>query len=126
MGLTNLKLTVANPKDESRHSTIEFLVDSGAIYSVLDEQILKKLGVEPRSEEEFILADGTVIKRKKGGLVYKYKDEISYAPVIFGKKGDTNLLGATTLESLGFSLDPFRRQLFKLPMILGGLRNQGV
>lgn len=124
MGLTNLKITVANPQNESKQADVEFLIDSGAIYSVLDEKILKGLGVEPRSQEEFILADGSVITRKKGGLVYKHKNEVGFAPVIFGQKGDSNLLGATTLESLGFSLDPFRRQLFKLPMVLGGLHNQ--
>jgi len=38
--------------------------------------------------------------------------------VIFGQKGDSVLLGALTLEALGLSLDPLRRELKELPMIL--------
>jgi hypothetical protein len=38
--------------------------------------------------------------------------------VIFGEPGDANLLGALTLESLGLSLDPLKRELRELPMLL--------
>lgn len=38
--------------------------------------------------------------------------------VIFGEPGDEALLGTTTLESFGFILDPFRRELRPLPMKL--------
>ena len=40
------------------------------------------------------------------------------APVIFGEKGDEPLLGATTLESLGLVLDPFKRRLLPMRMLL--------
>ena len=42
------------------------------------------------------------------------------APVIFGEKGDSTLLGAVTLEALGVILDPIKRELRPLPMVLGG------
>ena len=45
------------------------------------------------------------------------------ADVIFGEAGDSQLLGAFTLEALGLALDPLRRELRELPMILGGLPN---
>ena len=40
------------------------------------------------------------------------------APVIFGETGDSTLLGAVTLEALGVILDPIKRELRPLPMIL--------
>ena len=40
--------------------------------------------------------------------------------MIFGEEGDSTLLGALTLESLGLALDPLKRELTPLPMILGG------
>jgi predicted aspartyl protease len=40
------------------------LVNSGTTYTVLTENVWKELGLEPLSEMEFALADGTVIKRK--------------------------------------------------------------
>ncbi len=42
------------------------------------------------------------------------------ADVIFGEEGGSALLGAMTLESLGPSLDPLRRELNPLPLILAG------
>jgi hypothetical protein len=38
--------------------------------------------------------------------------------VIFGEEGDSPLLGSTTLEGFGLILDPFRRELRPLPMVL--------
>jgi hypothetical protein len=40
------------------------------------------------------------------------------SPVIFGVRGDSPLLGVVTLEALGYVLDPFRRELRPLKMIL--------
>lgn len=37
--------------------------------------------------------------------------------------GDSVLLGAFTLEALGLSLDPFKRELKPIPMILGFFSN---
>lgn len=56
--------------------------------------------------------------RKKGVAVFKFRERIGGADVIFGEPGDTNLLGAFTLEALGLSLDPLKRELNELPMML--------
>src|SRR5437762_386089 len=79
---------------------------------------LEKLGIKPLATQEFRLADGSMIARKKGGALFKHKERIGVADVIFGEEGDSVLLGAFTLEALGLSLDPLRRELKPLPMIL--------
>ena len=38
--------------------------------------------------------------------------------MIFGEARDAQLLGALTLEALGLTLDPLRRELKPLPMVL--------
>ncbi|MBI2968937.1 MAG: aspartyl protease [Bacteroidetes bacterium] len=119
MGLTFLELAVGNPSSPSKTENVEFLIDSGAIYSVVPSGILKRLGIKPLSKEEFRLANGGKIIREKGIALFKYKDKIGGSDVIFGLEGDSNLLGATTLESLALSLDPLKRTLNPLPMILG-------
>jgi hypothetical protein len=43
---------------------------------------------------------------------------VGVADVIFGEEGDSVLLGAFTLEALGLALDPLRRELKPLPMVL--------
>ncbi len=118
MGLTILSIEVGNPARPTRTIAIEFLIDSGAVYSVVPGEILEKLGIKPLTTEEFRLADGTKIARKKGIALFKYNERIGGADVIFGETGDSTLLGAFTLESLGLVLDPLRRELRTLPMVL--------
>jgi len=99
---------------------LEFLIDSGAIYSAVPKRILKRLKIKPIGEQTFRLTDGGKIVRKKGVALFKYKDQIGGADVIFSEEGDSLLLGAFTLEALGLALDPLRRELKPLPMILTG------
>ena len=121
MGLTVLEVEVANPANPQVTEKLEFLIDSGAIYSVVPAPILDKLGIKPLSQQEFRLADGTKIVRMKGVAVFKYGDRIGGADVIFGEEDDSVLLGAFSLEALGLSLNPLKRELTPLPMILAGL-----
>jgi len=118
MGLTVLEIEVGNPANPEVTEKLEFLIDSGAIYSVVPTPILERLGIRPLAEQEFRLANGTKIVRKKGIALFKYGARIGGADVIFGEEGDSVLLGAFTLEALGLVLDPLRRELKPLPMIL--------
>ncbi len=122
VGITYLDVEIGNPADPDKTLTVEFMVDSGAIYTVAPSTVLGELGIKPISEEKFWLANGEKIVRKRGGAFFKYGDKVGIADVIFGEEGDSNLLGATTLESLGLALDPFKRELKPLPMIIGGFR----
>ena len=47
MGLTVLSLEVANAGKPQQAETVEFLIDSGAIYSVVPRPILERLGIGP-------------------------------------------------------------------------------
>jgi hypothetical protein len=83
--------------------------------------ILRRLGIRPlRKKQEFRLADGSTIERRKGVALFTYQDKEGGADVVFGEPGDSNLLGGLTLEALGLSLDPLPRELRPLPMILAG------
>jgi len=118
MGITTLELEVGNPANPERTETVEALVDSGAVYSVIPAPVLDRLGIRPITEQSFRLADGSKILRRKGIAYFKYGERVGGADVIFGEEGDSNLLGALTLEALALSLDPLRRELRELPMIL--------
>src|SRR5205814_449562 len=78
----------------------------------------RKLGIKPHRNVEFALADATRITRRVGDAYFEYRGEGVAAPVIFGEEGDEPLLGATTLESLGLVLDPFKRRLIPMRMLL--------
>jgi predicted aspartyl protease len=71
MGLTVLELEVGNPATPDVTEKLEFLIDSGAIYSVVPTPILEKLGIKPLTEQEFRLASGAKTVRKKGIALFK-------------------------------------------------------
>jgi len=97
---------------------VRFLVDSGAVYSVVPATVLLKLGVKPHSRRTFTLADGSQITRSMGDVLFLFDGRRGASPVIFGEKKDSILLGTVSLEALGLILDPFKRELRPLPMVL--------
>lgn len=119
MGITNVKLTVKNPFDLTKKVEEQFLVDTGAHYTVLPSYIVKKLNLKPSFEQEFSLADGKVIKRKIGGAVVRFQGRELPITVVLGEKGDSALLGVTTLENFGMMIDPFKRKLYHSKLMLG-------
>lgn len=122
MALTFVEVKISNPADEGKYTKVRCMVDSGAIYSVVPAETLRKLGVKFHSKKSFTLANGEVVERFLGDVIFEYAGEKGASPVIFGEKGDSSLLGAVTLESLGLMLDPLRREIRPLPMVLGGMR----
>lgn len=121
MGLTFLDVAIINPGQSDKEQVFEFLVDSGAVYSVVPSSDLQDLGIEPTSTETFILANGERIEKRVGNAFFRFDEKVRAAPVIFGEP-DVYLLGATTLEALGLILDPINRKLKPLPMSLMAMR----
>lgn len=118
MGLTYIRASVANPARPRRAARLKFLVDSGALYSVVPGSVLARLGIKRGRSKSFILADGTEVKRSLGQALFRVNGDEGASPVIFGEAGDSILLGSVSLEALGLMLDPLRRELRPLPMIL--------
>lgn len=122
MGITNAILRVREHRKSEKFADVEFMIDSGAVYSLVPGKILDELGIEPYKEMSFSLADGTTIKRKISSAYFEYRDDGGPAPVIYGEEGDTPLLGATTLESMALVLNPFTRTLHPMRMLLALLK----
>ena len=118
MGLTYLELEVASVAAPKKTEKLEFLVDSGAIFSVVPASVLRRLGIKPREKQEFRLANGEKIVREKGGALFRYGRRVGGSDVVFGETGDATLLGSLTLTALGLSLDPLKRELREIPMML--------
>jgi clan AA aspartic protease len=111
MGLTHVSVKVGNPANDRRTEEVRCLVDSGAIYSLVPRTVLRRLGIEPHSTREFVLANGDVIRRRLATATFECEGQRGDSMVIVGEPGDDPLLGATTLEGFGLVLDPFRREL---------------
>lgn len=116
MALTYLSATISNPSN-GRSTDHRLLVDSGATYSIVPSSVLKRLHIGSIDTQKFILANGEEITREIGEARFAVMGKKRIAPVVFGNE-NVWVLGATTLESLGFVLDPINRKLLSLPMTL--------
>jgi len=114
MGLTHLSIEIANPAHPSRRARRKMLVDSGAMYTIVDRVTLQRLGIRPTSTRTFILADGTEITRSTGAALFRFQNREGAST----EPGDAALLGVVTLEEIGLILDPIRRELRPMPMSL--------
>ena len=64
MGITTIDARVFNPGDITKKRELTFTVDSGAGYSLVPENVLQELGIEPHTTKSFFLANGDKIQRK--------------------------------------------------------------
>ena len=118
MGITTVRVTLVNARDDRRRIEADMVVDSGAIYSVVPTSILRQIGVTARQTETFGLADGSSIRRKVGEVRFELQSKEGVSKVIFGRSGDPSLLGALTLETLGLTLNPLKRTLHPLKLMI--------
>ena len=97
---------------------MQFLVDTGAVYTLAPGEMLRRLGITPHRTLTLTLADGSKTTREMGGAYFEYQGTGGVAPVLFGTPGDMNLLGVTTMEAMGLMIDPLTRDLRQLPTML--------
>jgi len=123
MGLTYVEAQLAAPGRPRRRERVRFLVDSGAIYSLAPAPLLRRLGIRPLRRDSFELADGSTMRREVGLALFRIGKTLGGSEVIFGAPRDERLLGALTLEALGFELDPVRRRLRRTRLLMAGFRS---
>ncbi len=109
VGLTSIEATVTGPTGS--RADVEFLVDSGAKYTLLPHDVWTRLGLEPKRRMRFVMADGSAIERAISQCHIALPEGDGHTPVILGELGDVALLGAVTLEELGLVFYPFDRSL---------------
>jgi len=116
MGITYIQGQVRGSK--GRQAEVRFLVDSGAIYSVLPKKVWQTIGLKPTRKMTITLADGTTIERSISEAYMKLPQGGAHSPVVLGEDGDHALLGVVTLEILGLVFNPFDRTLQPMRMLM--------
>ena len=117
MGLTHVTVRVRNPADHSRIWEDLFLVDTGAIDSMVPSAALRSIGMEPEGQRGYVLADGTELTMGIGVARLEFMGEIVGTTIIFGPDDCEPLLGVTALESVGIVVDPKSQELRRLPAV---------
>ncbi len=120
MGITYVEGKVRGPT--GKEESMRFLVDSGATYSLLPHKVWEAIELEPRREHTFTLADGSMVTRKVSECYIILPQGEAHTPVILGEPGDEALLGVVTLEIMGLILDPFKRTLKPMRMLLAKMK----
>jgi len=118
MGITNTTVRVSHVARSTPVAEVDMIVDSGAIYSVVPADILASLGVRSEGPERFSLADGRTVRRETGWVLFELEGRRAPSRVIFGRRGDASLLGMVKLEELGLALDPLKRRLRPLKLMI--------
>lgn len=123
VSIFRVNVTVVNPKQENLSTPpVSALVDTGSELTWLPAQLLIAIGVTPRRERLFEMANKQVIKRPVGyGIVraegYETNDEI-----VFAEPGDMTLLGVRTLEGFGVAVDNIGKRFLAAPTLVVSVR----
>ena len=118
MGATYVDVTIRNPADRQRSWTGKFLVDTGAFDSLVPRVRLEEIGLEPRGNRDYVLADGNPVAMDITIAEIEFEGEIVGGTIVYGEEGAEPLLGVTALESGGFEVDPRNEKLKRLPAVL--------
>ena len=116
MGVPYVKGEVSGPTGVT--APVRFLVDSGAMYSLIAEADWQKIGLSPKWVATFTLADGSTLQRAVSECRLVLPQGECHTPVILGEERDQPLLGVVTLEILGLVLNPFSRELRPMHLLL--------
>ena len=116
MGTFSIEIEVGNPSREE-FVAVEALVDTGAIYTMLPEDLLDGLGVPRLETDIFEMADESLVEYPIGDAVIRLQGRMRTVPIVFAKPDNTPLLGATALEIFRLLVDPFEQRLIPSPPI---------
>jgi predicted aspartyl protease len=88
------------------------LVDSGAEFTWVNAETLKRIGVKREKKDYmFVMAKGQQITRAVGFAIIRIGETLTIDEVIFGEPGDLEILGARTLEGMNLRVDSRAKKL---------------
>ena len=121
VGIIDVRGTVSHRDGRGKAIRVRFLVDTGAVYSVLPRRVWHALGLRPERTAEFSLADGSSIGRGVSECRFTLAGMTATSPVVLGEADEGPLLGAVTLETLGLMVNPLNRKVYPMRLTLGAL-----
>jgi clan AA aspartic protease len=104
MGTFSVDVEIGDP-DGREFVVVNALVDTGATYSAVPASLLRRLGVAPRDDRRFNLADGRVTRLPVGATTMRLVGKEWPVPVIFAPEDTRPVLGSTALDAFGMAPD---------------------
>ena len=113
MGQFRVDCQVINIRRPRKRVTVSnLLVDTGSEFTWVPQVLLEQAGIKVEKKDvPFQMANGQIITRSTGYVIFKTAEFETVDEVVFGQPGDLRLLGARTLEGFGALIDPRRKRL---------------
>ncbi len=92
----------------------EAMVDTGAVFTMLPEDIIAGFTPIAQENQRFRLADGSQVEYPVGYMRLRFEQRDVIAPVIVAPEGVTPLLGATALEDALLGVDSHNERLIPI------------
>ena len=109
-------LEVKNAND-GEWASVAALVDTGASYTVIGEDLLASLGIHPDEQEQLQSGDDSIVEWNIGEARLRLGKSERTTPVVFGPPATSPLLGALTLQIFRLTVDPVNERLVRLPPV---------
>jgi len=120
MGTFSAKLRVWREDRPEGAQELELLVDTGASFSWISKARLERLGVRPAYQMPFRTIDGRVLERDMA-VIYIGTDGRSVPDlVVMAEEGESEVIGAHSIEGLGMAADPVQKKLVPTVMLALG------
>ncbi len=117
MGTFSVTTSLANPHQPDVRVTLDLLVDTGATWTMLPQEVVARLGLPTAYERGVTLASGERVRYPAGQVAIQLNGEELITLFLAGPAGCLALLGAVTLEEFALAPDPVRKALIPV----GGL-----
>jgi clan AA aspartic protease len=118
MGYVRVRGFIANPLDRDWKAELEFIVDTGAIYTVIPKSIAERLKLKELGRRKFKTADGSVVEFPVSEAYITINGEGVTSIVAIADERTPILLGVTTLELLGLQVDPISGKLIPMELMI--------
>jgi clan AA aspartic protease len=97
---------------------LEFIVDAGAIYTVISKSVAEGLRLEETGRRKFKIANGDVVEYPISEAYIIVNGEDVTSVVAIADEKTPVLLGVTTLELMGLRVDPVTGKLTPLELMI--------
>jgi clan AA aspartic protease len=117
MSAFTVHAVLKHPDDREQFRGLDFLVDTGAIYTTLPTEIVAQMALATPYERTVELANGQRDVWRMGEVRIKLGAEERTTVFLAGPPGCRPLLGAVTLEEFGVAVDPIHQRLVPIPSL---------
>lgn len=118
MGTFSVRANLASPQHPEQRLALDLLVDTGATWTMLPQEVVTQLGLSAPRQRAVTLANGERMTYPAGQVAIQLNGEDAITFFLAGPPGCLALLGAVTLEEFGLAADPVRKTLVPVAGLL--------